>query len=187
MVFAILIIFGVVGNAVTLDCPQCQHSVGVSNQPPNHDEDYLVEKVKNFDCAENKIRATACPIGIERCYSVHTISNGKGLTDNPEVEYTIELVQRGCAKLVISSVPGICENSKNATGNNFIAALQSGMSMYSSAQVTGEVCDGSKSFQIQIHEKDVIAYRGAGGKTGRNSAVKGVLDCAWVILIFFAL
>lgn len=90
------------------------------------------------------------------------------------MEYTIELVQRGCAKLVVSSVPGICENSKNATGNT-------------SVQVTGEVCDGSKTFQIQILEKDVIAYRGGGGNADRNSAAKGVLECALVMLLFIVL
>ncbi|KAH3778945.1 hypothetical protein DPMN_180424 [Dreissena polymorpha] len=68
--------------------------------------------------------------------------------------YTIEVVQCSCAKLVVSVVPGICLNSKNANGNNLFAAVQSEMNMYSSVQLTALVCDGLKTFPIQIHDKD---------------------------------
>ncbi|KAH3778842.1 hypothetical protein DPMN_180316 [Dreissena polymorpha] len=187
MVFAILIIVGVIGYAFTLDCPQCQHAAGVSNQPPNHEEDYLVEKTINFDCAENTIRATACHEGIDRCYSWHTVSNGKGLINNPEVEYTIENVQRGCGNLVGSPDPDICEDSKNGTGYKVIAEFQSVQNLYSSVQVTGLICDGSKTFQIQINETDFNSFRGAGRKSDRNSAAKGLLNCYWVILLVIIL
>ncbi|KAH3778841.1 hypothetical protein DPMN_180315 [Dreissena polymorpha] len=86
----------------------------------------------------------------------------------------MEIIERGCGKLVQSTVEGICEKSINGSPNNKIAAaLQLALSQVSNVNVTGEECDGSKTFQLQVPRC---------GANGRNSCTNCSFLCAFLII-----
>ncbi|KAH3778907.1 uncharacterized protein LOC127843788 [Dreissena polymorpha] len=169
----IFVVFGILhGSCSAGDCPQCYHVGLISNQPLGHDDEEALEKVTNFDCAENKFSATTCSSG-DRCFSFYSVSHGRGFGNNSDLKYTMEIIERGWGKLVQSTVKGICENSINGSPNKIAAALQLALSQVSNVNVTGEECDGSKTFQLQVPRS---------GANGRNSSTNGSLLCAFLII-----